>query len=109
MKMNNYNLPIFFALSSLLLTVLCLTNDGDDYTITSNSFDGLESGLNITGTFEEEYDAEEDGNLDESPSTSCSAQFLLDKILPDDIPGEISKEVRHINETIERLNKSVGN
>ncbi|KAF7494136.1 Nose resistant to fluoxetine protein 6 [Sarcoptes scabiei] len=35
----------------------------------------------------------------------CTASYFLDRIIPEDYPHEISKDVKHINETIERLNR----
>ena len=59
----------------------------------------------------EEGENEEDEDYEEDPdnfaSNVCTAEYFLDKIIPEDYPTEISKDVKHINETIERLNKLV--
>lgn len=35
----------------------------------------------------------------------CTASYFLDRIIPEDYPEEISPDVKHINETIIRLNR----
>lgn len=51
---------------------------------------------------DDDYEEDDDGDDD---SSSCSAQFFLEKLIPEDYPTAISKDVSHINETIQRLNK----
>lgn len=66
---------------------------------------------NETGEDEEEEDDDEDEDDDYEDETLannvCTAGYFLDKIIPEDYPTEITKEVKHINETIERINRSV--
>lgn len=55
---------------------------------------------------EEDDEDDEDDYEDETLANNvCTAQYFLDKIIPEDYPTEISKEVKHINETIERINR----
>ncbi|KAH9491201.1 hypothetical protein DERF_015932 [Dermatophagoides farinae] len=71
-------------------------NDDDDY----DDDDGDD----------DDDDDNDDDNSDEEPYESnpnsiCTASYFFDRIIPDDYPHEISKDVKHINETIERLNR----
>lgn len=66
---------------------------------------------NETGEDEEEEDDDEDDDDDYEDealaNNVCTAGYFLDKIIPEDYPTEITKEVKHINETIERINRLV--
>ena len=64
---------------------------------------------------DDDYDDDDDGDDDDNdnneesyesnPNSICTASYFFDRVIPDDYPHEISKDVKHINETIERLNR----
>lgn len=75
----------------------------------SNHVNGHE---NETGDEEEEEEDDDEDDEDDYEDETiannvCTAGYFLDKIIPEDYPTEITKEVNHINETIERINRSV--
>nr|XP_027194180.1 nose resistant to fluoxetine protein 6-like [Dermatophagoides pteronyssinus] len=59
--------------------------------------DDDDDGDNDNDNNEESYES--------NPNSICTASYFFDRVIPDDYPHEISKDVKHINETIERLNR----
>lgn len=82
-----------------------------------NNNNGKLAKININGDGQQEeaaneddqdYDGDEDDfEQNQSMSNICTAGYFFDRIIPEDYPHEISKDVKHINETIERLNRFV--
>lgn len=77
------------------------------------STQGGKESRSISPNEEDDYYEDEDDEDGEegqdshsyAPESVCTAGYFLDRIIPEDYPYEISKNVNHINETIERLNR----